>query len=384
MTTALRLRCLGAFLVTLAGPAVALAGTDERDTRPTTQAVAQKALLDELKGQGRMLFNMYNYGRRWDISVVNADGANVRNVFKAKEARRAHFERAIAQGMSLKNAMFGFYSVGPSEDVNENLPRVAPGGTRLYYVQIAAIDPNVKLLPFKDYSHIPWEWEGHLLVTDLAGARPEPVTFLSGGVRSPVTEASGLAVVDENTVVYGDSWSQRIVVLNVKTGEKQSYPVKGPPRHIAASPDGQEIWYAAPQDGWRLYRLDRRTEEVQEMGGRDFCWPAVSHDGKRVVHTAQNRPDLTGGIADRCIMIRDETEGGRPRLLIGEKGSEFSCPAWGPDDKYLVYAVRKSGPVTLRVTRLSDMVTVPINTGGNWIDPCWIVPAKPTSRPAAP
>lgn len=382
MSVAVRLRCLGALLAALAGPAAALAGADQRDTRPTTRAVARKALLEELRGRGGIIFNMYNRGRRWDISAVNADGGNIHNIFKAKEARRLYFERAIARGMSLKKARFNFYKVGPTEDVHDNLPRIAPGGRRLYFVRIGAVDPNGKLVPFANVRHRPWSWGGHLYVTDLAGAKPKPVTFLGAGARGPVTEASGLAVIDDNTVVYGDCWSQRIVVLNVKTGRRTLYPVKGPPKHIAASPDGQEIWYAAPQVGWRLYRLDRRTGTVHDMGGSDFCWPAVSHDGTKIVHTAQNRPELTGGIADRCIVIRDRAKVRWPRLLIGEKGSEFSCPAWGPGDKYLVYAVRKGGPVTLRVTRLSDVVTVPVNTDGNWIDPCWVVPAKPTSRPA--
>jgi hypothetical protein len=325
---------------------------DARDTRPTTQAVRQKALLEELAGQGEILFGAYNENRRWDAYVMRADGTNVRNLTR-------------------------------TDDFNEYLPRAAPGTRRVYFVRIPFNDPAPRILPFRNFSHLPWEWEGHLFVTDPTGTAHAPVTArAAGGQRDPVTEASGLAAIDADTVAFGDVWSQRIVVLNAKTGEKESYPVKGPPRHLSASPDGRYIWFAAPLVDWRLFRLDRRTGETEDLGGGDFFWPAVSHDGTRVVHAVQKRPDLTGGLADRCLVVRD-ADGGRLRLLIGEPGSEVSCPAWGPDDKYLVYSIRLgTEPVTLRVTRLADLLTVPLAARrGNCIDPCWLLPARPTTQP---
>ena len=329
-------------LLSLLLPAAAPAAPEKPPKK--AEKTPQQVLLEELKGRGLILFEKYMKNRRWDAYVMNADGTDIRQLTR-------------------------------TPDRHEHLVVAAPRGDRAFYVRTPSIDPNHKLLPFRNYAHNPWIWEGHLWSTDLAGKKHEAVRFLRDGFWAPVTEASGTSAPNERTVVYGGAWDQRISVLDLRTGHVKAYRVVVAPRHVACSPDLRCVWYAGPGDGWEMYRLDLRTGKVKGMGSKNFTWPTISHDGKKVVHCVSDRPELTDGIKDRSLVIRDALDGRHLRFLKGEKGVLHGCPAFSPDDRYLVYGTRRGMKTwTLNVMRLSDKVSVPIAAGPHRINPCWIAP----------
>ena len=191
---------------------------------------------------------------------------------------------------------------------------------------------------------------------------PRVISLLAcAALFAPVSRSRARRVVTDRWLLVSDEPGDRLVVLNVASGEVVgTILVGGRPRGMAASTDGRRVFVALGKDN-AVAVVDVASRHVvrQLVVGKDPEQVAVSPDGatvyvsneeiamatavdvatKRTLFTAAVGKEPEGiavapnghklyvtGESDSSVTVLDAVTGDRPGLLQGEQGDEELDP----------------------------------------------------------
>ena len=114
------------------------------------------------------------------------------------------------------------------------------------------------------------------------------------------------------------------------------------------SPDGKRIALAMGDPQADIWVLDpaRGSRTRLTFGGATHLEPSWSADGQRVLYTRQNGTNVSSGTSIRARLANG---GGQEEILLGDHASDpvtFLSPQLSPDGKYLVHTEQQGPNIT--------------------------------------
>ncbi len=102
------------------------------------------------------------------------------------------------------------------------------------------------------------------------------------------------------------------------------------------APDGKRIAvaYGAPSEDIWVFDTARNIKTRLTFDAPTKFQPAWSPDGQTIAYVAQGG---AGAAGDATLYMMGANGGGKPRVMVQEKGVTPVCPSWTPDGKYLLY-----------------------------------------------
>ena len=138
------------------------------------------------------------------------------------------------------------------------------------------------------------------------------------------------------------------------------------------SPDGTKVvvGYGSPTEDIWVFDAARQLKTRLTFDAPSKLQPAWSPDGRMIAYVVSG--SVGGGrFADSTIRVAPANGGGKPRLLLEEKGAQYSYPCWTPDGKTLLFVLN---PLSALGT---SIYSVPVEGG----KPSLVVaPANPEAR----
>ena len=296
-----------------------LAGMDYQITPSQTRLTAHKIadiIYQKLTGQSGLFASRIAYitkiGKRYDLQVSDADGANPQSVLKSNEPIIS--------------------------------PTWSPDGTKLAYVSFEKKKPIV-------------------IVHTLTSGQREIVANYKGNNSAPAWSPYGgkLAIV----LTYGAN-SQIYTVDSSGGGLKQITKSTAIDTEPAFSPDGNWIYFSSDRGGRpQIYKVPAdggNPSRVTFEGGYNVS-PRFSPDGKSLVYIRND-----GG---KFRVALQDLASGQVQLL--SEGSQDESPSFAPNGRVILYATKVKGRGALAAVSVDGKVRQRLNdaTGGDVREPAW-------------
>ena len=300
-----------ALLAALVG--VAAAGQDAKPLNPK-----QKRLLAELKAcPFKIVWETYR-NKNWDLMVMDADGANKRNV--------TH-----------------------TPDIDEMYPHASPDGTKLLFVADQRKDGK--------RTH-----EAFCMAIDGTGPRTKVGTNARQPFWSPDSKVVGYMRGVPGSFSESGSGLKGLYFVNIETGKEWEHPRKGLTGllNLCWSSDGKWLVCTARGSGFadaiaafeangtKAYEIARCHQEAKNVYR---CRPDISPDGR---HVTWGKCDVNNhfGLGVRTMWVETcdvdlnspNRKGTHFRQLVTDHYPwEFYHVDWSPDGKYIVYGRGERG-----------------------------------------
>ncbi len=296
-----------------------LAGMDYQIAPSQARLTAHKIadiIYQKLTGQSGLFASRIAYitkvGKRYDLQVADADGANPQSVLKSNEPIIS--------------------------------PTWSPDGTKLAYVSFEKKKPIV-------------------IVHTLISGQREIVANYKGNNSAPAWSPDGskLAIV----LTYGAN-SQIYTVDSSGGGLKQITKSTAIDTEPAFSPDGNWIYFSSDRGGRpQIYKVPAdggSPSRVTFEGGYNVS-PRFSPDGKSLAYIRND-----GG---KFRVALQDLASGQVQLL--SEGSQDESPSFAPNGRVILYATKVKGRGALAAVSVDGKVRQRLNdaTGGDVREPAW-------------
>jgi eukaryotic-like serine/threonine-protein kinase len=184
-------------------------------------------------------------------------------------------------------------------------------------------------------------------------------TLFSASANGVMTYQSGTADVGTQ-LVWFDRTGKRIG----QVGDRGQY------MDARISPDGTKIavGYGSPSEDIWIFDTIRNIKTRLTFDPPTKFQPAWSPDGQTIAYAAQG---TQGAAGDSSLYLLPANGGGKPRLLVQEKGVTPAFPSWTPDGQNLLYT-SQLGPTG------NSIYTVPAD--GHAKPALLIAPASPQAN----
>jgi Tol biopolymer transport system component len=250
-----------------------------------------RALADEVRGQGWIVFCGRSQAGDWDLFLCRPDGSDLR-----------HFTR--------------------TPEFNEAAPQFSRDGRKLLYRQL----PRGENIDGNRYGA-----QGRLMFADRDGTDAQAfgagdeylwASWSPDGKQIACLSIKGISVVD---LASGRT---------VRTLERRGFF-----QQVAWLPDGRWLIGVANSfgTGWSVARMDFATGEVNAVSRSDCCTPDWFPDSRRVIFS--NRPSGQQGNSGYgwTQLWMADSEGRERKFVYGEDGRHVYGGCVSPDGKYVLF-----------------------------------------------
>ena len=329
---------------------------------PAPEAAAERALREEVRDKGWIVYGARSEPGDWDLFICRPDGANTRNLTRTPE-------------------------------YNEVAPQFSRDGRRLLYRRM----PRGETIDGNRYGE-----QGELVIANSDGTEPK--------------------VMGKTGEYPWASWSpdgQQVACLSIKgitlfdlaTGQPaRTLPRKGFFQQLTWSPDGRWLVGVANSygTGWSIARMELATGEASAVNRVDCCTPDWFPDAGHVIFSWRPPGQKDNKGYGWTQLWRADRDGKTRQLVHGEDGRHVYGGQVSPDGKYVLFTgnMRENGDPShagaqMGLMRLADAPVIrgesrdlralhpqsnpgPVLTLPVGWEPCWTYSEAPAGSAAQP